>query len=119
MHRPAEATHRDSPCVLCASASLEHSPLAATTCSRGEVSRAGESQPPIAASENPSTASEMDPLGPVVCSFFSFFGDGSGCRDAAEIAVLEPVAVTFEDDQRNAVDGVVGSGSGSGPVCGS
>ena len=34
----------------------------------------------------------------VVCSFFG----GSGCRDAAEVAVFEPVAVALEGDQRNA-----------------
>jgi hypothetical protein len=41
---------------------------------------------------------KIDPLGPVVCSFFG----GSGCWDATEVAVFESVAVAFEGHQRNA-----------------
>ena len=35
----------------------------------------------------------------MVCSFF---GGGFGCRDTAEIAVLEPIALTIAGDQWNA-----------------
>ena len=41
----------------------------------------------------------------------SFFG-GSGCRDAAEVAVFEPVAVALEGDDFGVVHEAVDHGGG-------
>lgn len=42
---------------------------------------------------------------PVACS-------GCGCRDAAEVAVFEPVAVSFQGDDVGVVDEAVDHGGG-------
>jgi hypothetical protein len=53
---------------------------------------------------------------PLVCGFVVLAGFCCGRGDAAEVSVLEPVAVSFQGDDVGVVDEAVDHGGGDGVV---